>query len=167
MVYPISSFISAALYRKSLILSFVTKLIGTQIKNNPMLKDLLSQSAKQFEERFVIEIDNGAKILDPYQTFREILAFQAAQISSAFALGEKAGSKNPMYQSDEDGKNVRIIKCDNCPKQFALGEQSGIQKAGQKAVNFINSELKDYIAGVQLSEEQYQEMLSDFISSNK
>jgi hypothetical protein len=57
--------------------------------DKPMLKDLLADSAKQFEERFPLYAFKHAA----YAIKAKVKSYHLARISSAFALGEQSGIK--------------------------------------------------------------------------
>ncbi len=93
-----------------------------------MLKDLIAESAKQFEELAIYCVDLnecsdyalGTVGREGYErNKKQIKAFLSAQISSAFALGEQSGfSKGAVKET-----KIRY------EQGFSAGEESGIKKA--------------------------------------
>lgn len=80
---------------------------------NPILENLVAESAKQFEERFVkmtepSTIGSGRdEMVEPMKILNvrkpdKILAFLSAQISSAFALGRQS----VIDEIDHEGKKL-------------------------------------------------------------
>lgn len=81
-----------------------------------MLKDLIAESAKQFEERFGVNgpIDNTYTMgCDCHPKTEQILAFLAAQISSAFAIGEESGIQKAV---EKIKKKKELLKIHSDPR---------------------------------------------------
>lgn len=76
-----------------------------------MLKDLLAESAKQFDKRF----DAHFLYENPNEAGNLIIAFLSARISSAFALGEQSGIQKAVEAAKEFEVGMRCAygSCDS------------------------------------------------------